>query len=84
MPYNSTATDGVWAVDFDSTYPLAAAAIAKGYDSWVEDGLEFVQAALDNHPELSVDEVLDLINEGSTWVRIRRATPEETEAAWTG
>lgn len=79
MPFNHTITDGEWSVDLDTTKPIVALGIEKGYDSWIEDGLEFLMNAMAARPELSIDEALDLINEGADWALLRRATPEEAE-----
>jgi hypothetical protein len=77
MAYTQTFVGEGWAVDVDTTQPLVAAAMERGYDSWIEDGIEFLTEFRQNHPSLSEAEALEQLNAGSTWILLRRATPEE-------
>ena len=77
MAYTKTIVKDGWAVEVDEANPLVALAISRGYDSWIEDGVGFVKAHMENHPDLTEAEALDQLNDGATWIVLRRATPED-------
>jgi hypothetical protein len=79
MARTMTFTHDGFAVDVDTQHPLVTRVLALPperqftEEQWVAEGVNFLTAYMQNHPEVTEAQALDAINAGATWLVLRRA-----------